>query len=100
MSSVFESMRREPKVPSLKHVDDHIKEFRKGVYKVTDGVFIAIGYALANSICVETSTGLVIIDVFEDVGAAREVCREFKRLTSNKPIKSIIFTHAHFDHVA
>ena len=99
MSSLLTQIRREPSVPSLQHVDDHINEFRKGVYTVTDGVYIAIGYALANSICVETRTGLVIIDVLEDVGAAREVCREFKRLTSNKPIKSIIFTHAHFDHV-
>ena len=93
-------LQQEPVVPSLKHVDDHINEFRKGVYTVTDGVYVAIGYGLANSICVETRTGLVIIDVLEDVGFAREVCREFKRLTSNKPIKSIIFTHAHFDHVA
>merc|ERR1719474_970911 len=100
MSSLSAKLLQEPTVPSLKHVDDHLNTFRKGVYQITDGVWIAIGYALANSICVETQTGLVIIDVLEDVGAAREVCREFKRLTSNKPIKAVIFTHAHFDHVA
>eukprot|EP01083_Nonionella_stella_P034043 93200_1 len=100
MSSLKEQLQKEPSIASLPHVDRHVDEFKKGVYQVTDGVYIAIGYAIANSICVETRTGLVIVDVLEEVGAAREVCKEFKRLTSNKPIKSIIFTHAHFDHVA
>lgn len=100
MASLKDLLKNEPRVSSLPHVDIHINEFKKGVYKVTDGVYIAIGYAIANSICVETKTGLVIIDVLEDVVAARIVCKEFKRLCNNKPIKSIIFTHAHFDHVA
>eukprot|EP00484_Ammonia_sp_Unknown_P029262 CAMPEP_0197027746 /NCGR_PEP_ID=MMETSP1384-20130603/7619_1 /TAXON_ID=29189 /ORGANISM="Ammonia sp." /LENGTH=658 /DNA_ID=CAMNT_0042456645 /DNA_START=43 /DNA_END=2019 /DNA_ORIENTATION=- len=100
MAALKEKLANEPHITSLPHVDIHEHEFRKGVYKVTEGVFIAVGYALANSICVETKTGLVIIDTLEDVGAAREVCKEFKRLTNNKPIKSVIFTHAHFDHTA
>eukprot|EP01084_Bolivina_argentea_P279715 478214_1 len=100
MTSLKQQLKNEPSVPSLQHVDDHINEFKQGVYKVTDGVWIAIGYAIANSICVETRTGLCIIDVLEDVDAARKVYKQFKRLTNNKPIKSIIFTHAHFDHVA
>eukprot|EP01084_Bolivina_argentea_P062618 114512_1 len=90
----------EPSVPSIAHVDNHINEFTKGIYKVTDGVYIAIGYGLANSICVETRTGLCIIDVLENDNSARQVCKEFKTLTNNKPIKSIIFTHAHMDHTS
>ena len=95
-----ELLKDEPVVSSLPHVDSHANEFKQGVYTVTKGVYIAIGYALANSICIETQTGLIIVDCLEDVGAARTVCKEFKRLTSNKPIKSIIFTHSHFDHVS
>lgn len=98
--SIIASIREEPEVPALKVVEDHIKEFTKGIYKVTTGVYVAIGYAIANSICVETKNSLVIIDVLEDVTAARIVCKEFKQLTNNKPIKAIIFTHSHADHTA
>ena len=88
----------EPSVSAPLVVENHENEFRKGIYKVSDGVYVAIGYALANSICIETNTGLVIIDVLEDLVAARIVCKEFKKLCNNKPIQNIIFTHGHADH--
>ena len=90
---------KEDRISSLKVVDDHAATFAKGVYTVTDGVYIAIGYALANAICIETDSGLIIIDVMEDITAARAVYAEFKRLSGNKPVKCIIFTHSHTDHI-
>jgi alkyl sulfatase BDS1-like metallo-beta-lactamase superfamily hydrolase len=73
-------------------------KFEKRVEKVTDGVFVAIGYALANSIVVAVEGGKVIVDTTESVEAAKEIRREFDRLAPG-PVKAIIYTHTHPDHI-
>ena len=91
-------LKNEAAVGCPESVDIHTKLFEKGIYKVTDGVYVAIGYALANCICVETEKSLVIIDVLEDMTTARILCKEFKKLCGNKPVSNIIITHGHADH--
>lgn len=76
----------------------HSALFAKRVEKVTDGVYVAIGYALANSILLEGDDGLVIVDVTESAESAREVYQAFRKI-SDKPIKALIYTHNHADHV-
>ncbi|ETO16270.1 metallo-beta-lactamase superfamily protein [Reticulomyxa filosa] len=66
---------------------------------VTDGVYVAFGYDVANSLCIEQESGLVIIDVLTDAVAAKHVCKEFQKLCKDKPIQSIIITHNHADHL-
>ncbi|MBI5527623.1 MAG: MBL fold metallo-hydrolase [Deltaproteobacteria bacterium] len=70
----------------------------KRVEKVTDGVHVAIGYALANSIMVAVDGGKVVVDTTESVEAAAEIRREFDRLAPG-PVKAIIYTHTHPDHI-
>jgi hypothetical protein len=77
---------------------EHTQEFRKEVIKVTDGVWVAVGYGLANSIMLEGDDGLVIVDTMETLEEAEEVKRAFRKI-SEKPIKAIIYTHNHADHV-
>ncbi|UJJ32951.1 alkyl sulfatase dimerization domain-containing protein [Halopseudomonas maritima] len=72
--------------------------FRKGVEQVTDGVYVAIGYGLANSIMLEGDDGIIIVDTMETEAEARAVLAEFRKIT-DKPIKTIIYTHNHTDHV-
>ncbi len=81
--------------PSL---DSHTQEFDRKVYKVTDGVYQAVGFALANSIMIEGDDGIVIVDVTESVETAREVMAEFRKIT-DKPVKALIYTHNHADHI-
>jgi alkyl sulfatase BDS1-like metallo-beta-lactamase superfamily hydrolase len=76
----------------------HSQIFNKRVEKVTDGVYVAIGYALANSIMLEGDDGLVIVDVTESVESGRAVMAAFREISS-KPIKALIYTHNHADHV-
>ncbi|MCG8438798.1 MAG: MBL fold metallo-hydrolase [Pseudomonadales bacterium] len=76
----------------------HSDLFRKGVEKVTDGVYVAIGYGLANSIMLEGDDGIIIVDTMETEEEAREVLAAFRTLT-DKPVKAIIYTHNHTDHV-
>lgn len=84
-----------PVAPSL---DAHTREFERRVYQVTDGVYQAVGYALANSIMIEGDDGIVIVDVTESVETAREVLAAFRKIT-DKPVKALIYTHNHADHV-
>jgi len=81
--------------PTLKA---HTEIFRKGVEKVAGNVYAAIGYGLANSIMIEGEDGLIIVDTMESFEAASEVHAEFRKI-SDKPVRAIIYTHNHVDHI-
>jgi alkyl sulfatase BDS1-like metallo-beta-lactamase superfamily hydrolase len=83
---------------NLEKLVAHSDEFRKEVIQVTDGVWVAVGFGLANSILIEGDDGIIIVDTMESPQAAADVKAEFDRLT-DKPVKAIIYTHNHYDHV-
>jgi len=68
------------------------------VHKVTDDVYVAVGFDGANSIMIEGDDGLIIIDTLSTYEAAKQVIAEFRKIT-DKPVKAIIYTHGHLDHV-
>lgn len=72
-------------------------EFRQEVIKVIDGVYVAIGFGLANSVLLEGNDGVVIVDTMESAEAAVPVKEAFNKITS-KPVRGIIYTHFHSDH--
>ncbi len=76
----------------------HSEEFRREVIRVTEGVYVAVGFALANVILIEGDDGVLIIDTTEGMDAAREIKAEFDRITT-KPVRAIIYTHSHPDHI-
>lgn len=59
---------------------------------------MGIGYALGNAIMVIAPDGIIIVDVTESSMAAKEILAEFRKITK-KPIKAIIYTHHHTDHI-
>lgn len=59
---------------------------------------MAIGFAIANSILLEGPEGLVVVDTTESQDAAQEILAHFRNISS-KPIKAIVYTHNHPDHV-
>lgn len=77
---------------------EHKNEFRKELIKVTEGIYVGVGYGLANSIMVETSNNVVIIDTLGSEENAQELYDKFRKVT-DKPVKAIIYTHNHLDHV-
>ncbi|MBL7225198.1 MAG: MBL fold metallo-hydrolase [Desulfobacteraceae bacterium] len=79
---------------------EHSKIFKKGVEKVkgTNNIYVAIGFGLANSIMIEGKDGLIIVDTMESKEVAANVLSEFRKITQ-KPIKAIIYTHNHADHI-
>jgi alkyl sulfatase BDS1-like metallo-beta-lactamase superfamily hydrolase len=74
------------------------KEFERRVEKVTDGVYVAIGFGLANSVLLEGDDGVIIVDTMECIEVAEEVRNAFQQITQ-KPVKAVIYTHNHADHV-
>lgn len=80
------------------YLAEHARRFEKRVEKVTEGVYVATGYALGNSILILTGEGKIIIDTTESVDAAREIKEEFDRI-SGLPVAAVIYTHGHPDHI-
>ena len=76
----------------------HSKEFARGIYQVADGVHVAVGYGIANSILIIGEGGNIVVDALEDADTARQVRAEFDRI-SGQPLAAIIYTHNHGDHV-
>lgn len=75
----------------------HSLEFKPEIIRVTDGVYVAVGYGLANSILLVGDDGVVIVDTLESAEAAAPVKKAFDEITT-KPVKAIIYTHYHSDH--
>lgn len=76
----------------------HGEEFREAVIEVTDGVHVAVGFGIANSIMIEGDDGVIIVDTMESLQAAERVAERFRAIT-DKPVKAIIYTHSHPDHI-
>jgi alkyl sulfatase BDS1-like metallo-beta-lactamase superfamily hydrolase len=81
-----------------KELAEHTKEFKKDVIKVTEGVYVAIGYGLANSVLLEGRDGVVIVDTMESYETGQAVKRAFDTIT-RKPVRALIYTHFHADHI-
>lgn len=77
---------------------EHGKIFRKGVEKVADNIYVATGFGIANVVMIEGDDGLIIVDTMTTLEEAEAVLTEFRKI-SKKPIKAVIYTHHHPDHV-
>ena len=72
-------------------------EFRKEVIRVTDGVYVAVGYAASSVILIQGDTAAIIVDTGTDPVAALAIRTAFgDRLRG--PVRAIIYTHSHPDH--
>jgi alkyl sulfatase BDS1-like metallo-beta-lactamase superfamily hydrolase len=75
----------------------HSAEFRREVIKVTDGVWVAVGFSNANSVLIDGDGGSIVVDTTSHVEDARQVKDAFAKLSAS-PVRAIIYTHAHPDH--
>ncbi|RJP84969.1 MAG: MBL fold metallo-hydrolase [Desulfobacteraceae bacterium] len=85
-------------IQTVEALEQHSREFTRRVEKVTDGVYVAIGFGLANSVMIEGNDGVIVVDTMECVGTAAEVRKAFEEITK-KQVKAVIYTHNHADHV-
>ncbi len=87
-----------PRIELIKKLIEMKDVFTPRVTKITDDIYNASGYALGSVQMVITEKGLVIIDSTESREAAQEILDEFRKIT-DKPIKYLIYTHGHLDHI-
>lgn len=73
-------------------------QFEKRVERITDDIYVAVGFALGNSILIRTDEGNIIVDTTESLEAAQEIKAEFDSLAPG-PALAVIYTHGHPDHV-
>ncbi|WP_417465385.1 alkyl sulfatase dimerization domain-containing protein [Kordiimonas sp.] len=77
------------------------KMFKEGVQKVSDApvwLYTNIGGGIPNTVVIEGNSGLIIVDTtlkLEDGQKTLAMIRE----RTDKPVKAVIYTHHHNDHV-
>ncbi|MFN7930480.1 MAG: alkyl sulfatase dimerization domain-containing protein [Blastocatellia bacterium] len=76
---------------------EHSRKMEQRVYKVTDNVYSAVGFGIANVTMIVGNDGIIIVDTMESTTAAKNIMAEFRKLT-DKPVKAVIYTHNHSDH--
>ena len=77
----------------------HPDYFRKEIIQLADNVYMAFGFAASNVFMIVGDDSLIIIDTTETTAAAANILAEFRKI-SDLPVKSIILTHSHRDHVS
>lgn len=77
----------------------HSEEFRRELVKVTEDVYVAVGFGASNASMIVGKSGLIIVDTTEGTTTAAEVMAAFREV-SDKPVKAIIYTHSHRDHIS
>jgi len=89
-----------PNQPSIRPELEATNDFWSppAVHQINDRIWVAVGYDLANSIMIEGDKGIIIVDTLSTYEKAKEVMQEFRKIT-DKPVKAIIYTHGHLDHV-
>ena len=73
------------------------QEFRKDIVTVADGVYVAVGYSMANVTMIVGESGTIIVDTTSKIDDAQAVKAEFAKVSST-PVRAIIYTHSHPDH--
>ena len=84
---------------AAKELAAHTAEFKREIVKVTEGVYVAIGYGLANSVLLVGPDGTVVVDVMESNEAGAPVKMAFDKISA-RPLRAVIYTHFHTDHVS
>lgn len=68
------------------------------VIEIAEKMWVIQGFDFANIIALETSEGIVLIDTGTTISSAKKAKAALRKVTQ-KPIHSIIITHAHWDHI-
>ena len=77
----------------------HARKMDQALLKIGDRSYLAYGWALTSPMMVVGDDGLIIIDPPESLEAGQETLEAFRKVT-DLPVRAIVYTHNHFDHVA
>jgi alkyl sulfatase BDS1-like metallo-beta-lactamase superfamily hydrolase len=77
----------------------HGLKMDQAIIQVDDNVYLGYGFGLDTPVMIEGDDGIIIIDPGESVQMAASVKAQFRKIT-NKPVKAIIYSHNHIDHIS
>ncbi len=77
----------------------HARTMEQGVYQVAENFYVAVGYGQSNMTMVVGTDGVLLIDCLETEEHARHALSDL-RTVSDKPIKALIYSHSHPDHIS
>jgi alkyl sulfatase BDS1-like metallo-beta-lactamase superfamily hydrolase len=88
-------------VPAPETLETHCREAigEPRVERISEHVWLAIGYDLASTVLIRTEAGHVIVDPAMSPARARRVMEAFKKAVPAAPVRAILYTHSHIDHV-
>jgi alkyl sulfatase BDS1-like metallo-beta-lactamase superfamily hydrolase len=82
---------------------NHAKRMGQKIYRVAQRVYSAVGYGLANIIFIDGDDGIIVIDTAECLQAAEQARNDFFEAVPSaaiKPIRAVVYSHNHSDHIA
>lgn len=77
----------------------HQDSMSSRVYTLAGHIHCAFGYSVVNCTLIEGDDSCILVDTMTSMDTAELAMAEFKKIT-DKPIKTIIYTHFHADHVS
>ena len=77
----------------------HQEAMKPRIYTLRDHIHCAFGYAVVNCTLIEGDASCILVDTMTGMDNAEAVAAAFRRIT-DKPIKTIIYSHFHADHVS
>lgn len=77
----------------------HGRKMDQAIIQVDDNVYLGYGFGLDTPVMIEGDDGIIIVDPGESVQMAESVRAQFREIT-DKPVKAIIYSHNHIDHIS
>lgn len=75
------------------------ENFKKKIYKIADNVYYFVGYGNSNATAVIGKTSVIMIDTLDCDKYAQALKDDLEQIT-NKPVRTIIYTHRCPDHIS
>ena len=69
------------------------------IFTLGKGIHCAFGYSIVNCTLIEGDDSCILVDTMTSLDTAKVAAEEFRKITP-KPIKTVIYTHFHADHVS
>lgn len=75
------------------------ENFKKKIYKIADNVYYFVGYGNSNATAVIGKSSVIMIDTLDCDKYAQALKDDLEQIT-NKPVRTIIYTHRCPDHIS
>ena len=77
----------------------HQASMEPRIYTLNGSIHCAFGYSVVNCTLIEGEESCILVDTMTGMDNAQIVAAEFRKIT-DKPIRTIVYTHFHADHVS